>query len=336
MKVSHALELVPREGLWKLQVYSILAERMGFNNLWVSEHVHIRNCFSALSIIATSTERIGIGPGVTNPYIHHPATIAQFLATLSELAPNRVVCGLAAGDPLDLRKMFIPREKSLSRVRESFEIIRLLLEGASAKHSGNSFSTDDLKLEFNTAGRIPIYLGAQGPNMLRLAGEIADGVLINSSFPDEIASAVKLVKDGMSVRSSSLPKPQVAAHTVFSIDENGDKARKTAVPYVAFVLAGSPSRLLEKYDISQETVLRIKETLARYDWMGLYPLVSKEMLDYFSVSGTPMECNSRYEEIVSHGVDQFVFGAPIGPKTKNSIQLIAKRFLQDTSQKSPQ
>ena len=104
------------------------------------------------------------------------------------------------------------------------------------------------KLAFK-AGNIPIYMGAQGPKMLELAGEIADGVLINASHPKDFEVAVEQIKKGAEKAGRDPSEVDVTAYACFSIDKDPVKAVNAAKVVVAFIVAGSPDLVLERHEV---------------------------------------------------------------------------------------
>ncbi len=100
--VEFGIEFVPQNPYWKTTFFAMQAEKMGFDYTWITDHFNNRNVYVSLSMVANYTDKIKLGPGVTNPYLSHPVVTAQAVATLTELAPGRIVCGLGVGDKTTL------------------------------------------------------------------------------------------------------------------------------------------------------------------------------------------------------------------------------------------
>jgi len=163
--------------------------------------------------------------------------------------------------------------------------------------------------------------------MLALAGKIGDGVLINACHPKDVESAVNRVKEGVCEVGKQFSELDVAAYTSFSVHEDLKKATKAAVPVVAFIVAGSPSQVLERHEIDPKKAEEIREALKANDWGRAFGAVSQEMIEAFSVCGTPDTCIKRINELLKSGISQFVVGSPVGPRVRKAIDLISQKII---------
>jgi len=326
--VKFGIEFVPKDVYWRTVYYAIQAEKGGFDNLWITDHFINRSVYVTLTLILNYTERIKVGTGVTNPFLVSPVVTASNIASLNEVAPGRVVCGIGAGDLTTLEQAGVQVTKPLTAMREAVQIINALLKGEGLQNfEGTVFKVKSAKLAFKVRNPIPIYIGAQGAKMLKLAGEMGDGVLINASNPTDIKEAVELVKEGASAAGRSRDKIDVAAYTAFSIHEKEEKAFKAAIPVVAFIVAGAPDPVLEKHHINLEATKKIKGSLVKGDFQTAFSSVTREMADAFSLYGTPAQCIEKISQILKAGVTQFVVGSPIGGDVRKAIDLVVKEVI---------
>jgi len=325
---SFGIEFVPMELYWKTTYYTIQAEKLGYDSIWITDHFNNRNVYVSLSFIANYTDRIRLGPGVTNPYLVHPVITAQSVASLNEVAPGRVICGIGAGDRTTLDMVGVEMKSPLGTVREAVELIRNQLAREKKGYDGDKFKTSPgARFNFKVGDRIPIYIGAQGPKMLQLAGAIGDGALINASHPEDIKSAVEQIKKGAEGAGRNLGELDVAAYTSFSVADEEKKARKPVVPVVAYIVAGSPPPVLEKHGIPVEKAERIRADLADRNWREAFGAVGSEMIDAFAVCGTPDQCTEKIATLFKTGITHFVTGSPLGPNVKTSINLFGNEVL---------
>lgn len=185
------------------------ADDAGVDCIWIAEGRLTTDAITPMAVYAASTERIRVGCGVLPVFTRNPALIAQTLATLDFLAPGRMILGLGVWwDPI-ATKVGIDRGTKLIRAaREYLEAIRLLLERREpVTYEGEYVRFDDVFLDHNATGphQVPIYLAAVGPQMLRLAGRIADGVVLNSSHTVEATrDEVEQVRVGAEAAGRSL------------------------------------------------------------------------------------------------------------------------------------
>jgi 5,10-methylenetetrahydromethanopterin reductase len=325
--MNFGIEFVPMELFWKTTYYSIQAEKLGYDSVWITDHFNNRNVYISLSFIANYTDRIILGPGVTNPYLVHPVMTAQSMASLAEVAPDRVMCGIGAGDRTSLDTVGVKMKNPLATVRETVEIIRRQLEREKNPYEGSIYKIKaGAKFNFKVDSKIPIYIGAQGPKMLRLAGRIGDGVLINASHPDDIERAMVQIKKGVDRAGRDLNDVDVAAYTAFSVAETRKKAKKAVLPVVAYIVAGSPESVLDKHIIPVEKAKTIREGLANRDWGSAFGNVDSQMIEAFSICGSPEECVEEINNIMKSGVTHFVTGSPLGPDKKTAINLVGNEI----------
>jgi 5,10-methylenetetrahydromethanopterin reductase len=321
--VEFGIEFVPRDLYWKTTFYAIQAEKIGFDYLWITDHFNNRNVYVSLAIVSAYTERIKFGPGVTNPYLVHPVVTAQGVATLNEIAPHRVVCGLGVGDKTTLQMVNINLKKPLATIRESVHIIRETTSGRKLEMQGKIFKVSGAKMNFKIANPIPVFIGAQGPKMLALAAEIGDGVLINASHPRDVENAMKFVREGVEKTDKKLEDLSISAYTSFSIASSYDKALKAVIPVVAYIVAGSPEIILDRHGISVELASKIRDAIVHGQWKEAFSHVDNDMVEAFSICGTPENCIEKIDKLMKVGVNQIVAGSPIGPNMRKSINMIA-------------
>ena len=161
------------------------AEEAGFESLWVTERYFHEETCSLLGFLAAATRSIELGVGVVNPFTRNPALLAMAAATLDRISGGRSILGLGRSDrPVIEGRMGIPYDGSLSALEEAVVLIRRLLSGDRVTASRGRFPLDGVRLAISpTRDRVPIYLAGIGPRALRLAGAVADGVLLNAYTP---------------------------------------------------------------------------------------------------------------------------------------------------------
>ncbi len=325
--VKFGIEFVPKEAYWKTVYYAIQAEKRGFDNLWITDHYNNRNVYVTLATTAMYTKKIVFGPGVTNPFLVNPIMTCQSLASLDELAPGRVVLGMGAGDKTTLASTGIEANKQLSAVVDAITIFKAMLEGKSVTYEGSVFKVKGTKFNFKPRGQIPVYIGAQGPKMLAMAGQIGDGVLINASHPRDIDYAVSQIKNGVNEAGKSMSDVDVTAYTSFSVDKKPEKAMQAASPVVAFIVAGSPNVILERHGIELDKANQIRGALAKGDFGTAFGSVTPKMMEAFCIAGTPDTCNEKISRLLKAGITQFVVGSPVGPNVRKAIDLISEQVI---------
>ena len=316
------IEFVPEEPAGKIGYLAKLAEDVGFDTIWITDHYNNRDVYTTLAVASLLTNKVRLGTGVTNPYTRNVAVTASSIGAINELSGGRAILGIGPGDKATFDIMGIEWDKPLMRVKEAVSAIRALLGRERVSQAGMKGA----QLKFNP-GKVPIYLGAQGPKMLELAGAIADGVLINASHPDDFKFAVPVIRQGAEKAGRRPEDVEICAYASFSADKDQTKAVNAAKIVVAFIAAGSPENVLDRHGIAPEEARAISESIARGDFKSVMAGVTPRMIEAFSIAGTPEDCRSRADELLKTGVTQIVVGSPIGPNRENAIKLIGKQII---------
>lgn len=325
--MTYGIEFVPGNVNVKQVVnYCKLAESKDIDFAWITNHYNNRHCYPVLAAIAQATDSIKMGPGIMNAFTDTPAAMASFIATLNEISDGRAVLGIGPGDLSTLPKLAIEPSKPVGRLEEAVVQIRKLLAGEEIKKSGMKFfDYDGAKLTGVTLpGKkgIPVYIGAQGPKVLELAGTIGDGALINASNPKDFEVAIPIIKAAN--EKVGKKKFDIGAYTAMSIDMSEKKARNAAKIVAAFIAAGSPEPLLTRHGLDLDNVAKIKAALGKFDFKTVGELVGDKEIDAFTIAGTPDMVKQKCEDLTKAGVTQIVFGSPLGPDMTTSIRLLGK------------
>jgi len=304
------------------------AELAGFDQFWVSNDLFLRSAPVILSAVGAATERIEIGTGILNPYTINPAEIAMVAATLDELTNCRFNLGLAAGAADFLQWVGLPQQQPLAAMRETILAVRALLAGERVSLTGKFLQWEqEAYLRFEAPRITPIYLGAMGPGMLRLAGEVADGVL-PLLFPPEHYFGVKpYLDDGMQKRNRDLGSLDFAACIWVSLAEDTEAARRVLAEKIAYYGYALSPLILDRLGLSLEDFEPIKQAVTvENDIDKACGLVTEKMLK-IGVVGRPEELIDRLEPLVEAGVTHLSFGPPLGPDPLRAIELLGRSVL---------
>ncbi len=322
--MKFGVEFVPYKPIDVLAKLAKEVEKAGFEHIWICDHYHNRYVHSVLARLATETKCVKLGPGVTNPYLTHPAITAAAIATLDELCNGRAVLGISAGDPVYLATLGVKLHDPIASVEEAIHIIRELWAGKRVDFSGKIFTCRGAKLRHTPNRRIPVYIGGRRQRMLELAGSIADGVLINASHPDDLKECIAYIREGAKKSKRNFKDLDIAAYMATSVDNNIEKARSVVKTVVAFITASSPESSLEHHDISPADVAKVRKYLGNGEIQKATAAVTPDMIDAFSVCGPIAKLKARLDEIRKLDITQVVIGSPIGPEPTKVIQSIKK------------
>ncbi len=279
------------EGMVK---FSKAADRAGFDSAWVAEHYFYRDGLVAASAILSHAARLRIGTAIVNPYTRHPALLAMSIATLDEMSSSGAILGLGVGlRHIVETNLGLEWRPTLRVIGEAVEILKLLLEGKEVTYSGSVFSVARVRLwPDRPKRRIPIFIGAVGPKMLQLAGQVADGVLLTAGCsPRYLQQVHQNLRLGLSRSGRKEADLEVAPLILLAVEKDEEEAREKVRPWLS-QLFSRPARALqmlgEQADLDR--VSRIQTALSRYDLEAASKLVTDAMVDAMSVAGTPDQC----------------------------------------------
>ena len=173
---------------WRVVDLAVKAENCGFSHLWTFDsHVLWQEPYVIYSQVLSATHRMTVGPMVTNPATRDWTVTASAFATLNDMFGNRTICGLGRGD--SAVRVINGKPVTLAHLRESIGIIRGLANGEQVDYRGNS-----MRLPWAGNSRLPIWMAAYGPKALALAGEVADGFILQLADPDITAWSIAAVR----------------------------------------------------------------------------------------------------------------------------------------------
>ena len=316
-----------REGLDFVQY----AEDRGFESVWQAESRLVRDAIVPMAAYAAVTNRIHIGSGVINNWTRNIGLLASTYLTLDDLAPDRIICGIGAWwDPL-ARNVGIERRKPLTAMRETVEVLRRLLNMERVTFHGEFVHVDGIELDVVHGRRepryVPIMIGATGPKMMELTGEIADGAVLNYCVPPEYDDqALELLENGAKKSGRTLDDVERPQLVVCSVDHDHDRALDTTRELLTQYLAQQP-HIAKASGVSQGIVDEIQSILG---WPATHEqiqeakhLVPDDLILRITASGTPDEARSKVKEYQKHGAT-----CPILYPVGGDVKLLIDTFAQ--------
>lgn len=319
MRLRFGIRIPPCERLATVAETARAAEAAGFDDIWTLDSPllagRLLDPYLALAACTRTTTRARLGVAVTNPVTRHPAATACAILSLDDLAGGRAVLGMGSGDsamrtlgldPADAHGMHRGRR---ALVRETIRTLQALFAGEPATFGGRTLQLAGPRRP------VPIYLAATGPRMLELAGEIADGVIMQVGIhPPCVEDAIAAVRRGAARAGRDPTEIDVVCSTFTSVAADKALAIDRARPLAAWFYAVAP-RLVEMAgipvtqrqpsrpvfpDISHPVDHELAMAEARR-------YVSDEAVERLCLVGPPAECVWRLEELARLGVRQVFF-----------------------------
>jgi 5,10-methylenetetrahydromethanopterin reductase len=294
-----------REGMKLAQ----FAEKHGFEAVWQAESRLVRDAIVPMAAFAAVTERIKVGSAVINNWTRNIGLLAATFLTLDDLAPDRILCGIGAWwDPL-AKNVGVERRKPLVAMRETVEVMRRLLRMENVTFHGEFHHVEGIELDVvhgrREARHVPILIGATGMKMMELAGEIADGVLLNYCVPPEYnAPALEHLQQGAERAGRTLDEIDRPQLVVCSVHADRAAALDGARELLTQYLAQQP-HIAQASGVSDDVVKRIQSILGwpatREQIHQAMRFVPDDLVQRITASGTPAEVKAKVRQYVANG-----------------------------------
>lgn len=298
---------------------AILAEHLGFDSLWLPDHIILENyrricleTWSVLSALATCTKRATLGTSVTDPYRRYPAVLAQTVATLDQISRGRATLGLGAGEAMNVDPFGIPRDRRITRMKETVEILRKLWEGEMIDYVGKVFRLSKAFIQVPPIQKPwpPIYLAANSPKTRRLVGIYGDGWLAEMMSPKRYETDIREVADAARKAGRNVKDIDVTCVVSTAVSKDYDEAREAAIFQAKQRFLWWPKQLqifghhvTAEFDwnhliVDEDTSKRIEEHIHE---------VPDKPCEEVTIFGTPEDCIDKIEKYIKRGVTHFEF-----------------------------
>ncbi len=285
------------------------ADSLGARSIWIGEDIALgQETFVLTANTLMQTKNVRVGTGIIPVPVHNIATLARVGLALSEIGEGRFAFGFGIGGLQDLERHGINIRKPVTELRKTVQTLTRLWEGETVDSESEMFSLKNFGLGQANPLKIPIFLGVRGPQMLKLTGKIADGVILSGPF-DYLRNAITMVDDAaeeVGKERSSVEKV-VWVPTIPTFKGTQERIAKQVV---ALVIADTPSSVIDMLSVDRERVEKIRETVAASSPKEGAEYVDNELLDVFSISGTREHMVDRFEQLAKIGANEVVIGPP--------------------------
>ncbi len=318
---------------------AIQSEELGFHSLVFPDHTLMvppgltPNAFVLMSAIAVKTQRIVLGTGVTDFVRYHPSILAQFFATLSHIAPNRVFLGVGAGEAMNIKPFGLRWEK-FAMLKEGIEIVKRLWNGETFSYEGKAFRLDKAFLQITPTQPIPIYLGANGKKTRELAKMLCEGWMPIAGTPKTYRENLKDVIRGAERVGRKIDEIDTALQIYTAVDLDSKKAMERAKQYAGLVISAMEKVEQAGYSLDlpkdfpkkfyYENLLLTDDSIARF--VEFSSRVSEEILADFFLVGNVEEVISKIEEFSKAGVKHLMI-INVGPDPKFVNRVYAEKII---------
>jgi 5,10-methylenetetrahydromethanopterin reductase len=277
------------------------ADALGLECAWVGEHLGHRDAIACAAALLERTRRLAVGVGAISPYYRHPAQIAMGIATLRETYGDRVRLMLGLGNPGEIARLGRDRLAPARSVREAVTIVRALLTTGRAEVRGETFTAAGVRMGSVAPAPVPIYVAAVRDGMLRVAGEVGDGVSLGAAAsPRYVAHAVARARAAAAAAGRDAAALDVTCNIITAMAPSHREARARVKRQVALILAHGNDYLF-RFQPHALDAGRVRAALAAGE-EALAHAIPDETADALAVAATPNDLRSRLTAYAHAGV----------------------------------
>ena len=303
-------------------------EARGYHAAWTGEASGY-DAISLMAMIATHTERLHVGSAVLPVQTRTPVILGQSAATLNHLAPDRVVLGIGLSSKVIVGDWhglsFAP---SLQQIREAVQIIRTVASGERVSFEGKFYKVKNFRLTVPPPAKpVRVVLAALGPEMLELAGEIADGVVLNWIPPETVPSSIKHLEAGAKKAGRMLTDFEIASFIRTCVTDDPAAAREAlARDITGYTTVDAYASFFRNAGFAEE-VDAVNAAWRAGDRSGAVKQVSPRFLDGLGVVGPAALCRERIAAFSRAGLTQPVI-VPFAPGAGGDARAAQLRTLR--------
>lgn len=293
------------------------AEDANFDSVWATELY--RTAFQQLSAVSQNTKKIKLGTAVALGFVRSPLITTLTALDLDEISSGRLVLGLGTGAKRTNEMWHgISHGKPVTRIKECIELIRLFNSGL---HVGNPLSYEGEYYNISTKGyhrafkpvrdSIPIYLAGVGSNMIRAAGEVADGYLGHVVCSLRYIREVVFKNIAIGLKTSERERENFKSCSIITcaISDNKKEALEAARATIAFYATVKTYEPPFKLHGFQKETEKVRAAFFNRDIKAMIKSVSDDMVNTFAVVGSASECRNRIGEYREY-LDLPILSAP--------------------------
>lgn len=296
--------------------YAQFLEDSQFTALWMADsHQLYTDTYATLAACAVETENLDLRTGVTNPISRHPSVTANTIASINQLSNDRAALGIGAGDSGVYSIGKTPAK--VNELHEAVEKIQALLAGDIVEFNGEEFGLEQAN------GTVEVYVAAEGPVTLRMAGQVADGIMFGGGTDPEIIEelAIENIREGAELAGRSLDDIQLATLTPACVAETKEAGAKTLMHMLEPIAYHNFSHSMEEapdglHDDLEELV-EAHEFREHGDQDATPPeQLPQRLQDYlgnrWAIAGPPEYCKDRLRALDDIDVDHVMITFPTG------------------------
>jgi probable F420-dependent oxidoreductase len=312
------------------------AERLGYTDAWSLEADGI-DCFAPLAVVGAATS-MRLGTAIANVFTRGPATLAMCAAGIAEVAPGRFCLGIGAGSqPIVESWNGGVFGRPVTRVREMTQFLRRALGGERVAFRGETFAVDGFRLSRPPEHAIPIYVAALRPGMLRVAGEVGDGVIINWLSADDVPTSIAVCREAAGRAGRDPAALEITARLLINIDPPSPQSDLAVRRHVTAYLNVPVYRAFQEWLGRAEALGPMWNAWQSGDRRAAVAAVPERVMNDLIIRGSMETIRAHVQRYLDAGVDTAFLALSTleqDPARRRAIQLDALRALASATRPS--
>jgi probable F420-dependent oxidoreductase len=278
------------------------AEGLGYTDAWSFEIDGV-DAFTPLAAVGLASG-MRLGTAIANVFTRGPATLAVSAAGLAEIAPGRFCLGIGAGSQVIVEAWNGGAfQRPATRVRETAQVLRRALDGERVVFRGETVSVDGFRLSRPPAHRVPLFVAALRPGMLGVAGEVADGVILNWLAPDDVPRCVAVVREAARAAGREPAGVEVAARLFVHVDSPSAEADMVARRHITAYLNVPVYRAFHEWLGRTAALGPMWQAWERGDRRGAVAAIPPEVIDQLILRGGAHAIRKGIARYFDAGID---------------------------------
>jgi 5,10-methylenetetrahydromethanopterin reductase len=285
------------------------AESLGADGIWVGEDIgRGHDIFALTTAMVLRARGVRVGTAIIPVTIHDITVLARAGRTLSELGEGQFVLGIGFGGMQDVHSLGIQIDKPVTALHEIIKTLRRLWAGETVTAECELFKLSDYSLALKRPISLPVFMGIRGPQMLRLAGQIADGVILSGPTA-YLRYAIDVLHDQAEKGGRDFNSIERVVWVPTIPTFKGLDA-VTAKKVIALVVADTPDQVIGLTDVDTQQVELIRKSVRDGGPSQGAAYVTEEIMDTFSVTGNCMHMVDQFDAMAKIGATEIVIGPP--------------------------
>lgn len=291
--------------------YARGAEELGYEGFWVTEESG-KNAFALLPLLARDTSSIGLYTGIVSYYTRTPMLLAMSTQTIWDMSEGRFGLGIGTGGiGFLVQGHGLELERPVGRARETVEIVRRFLTEERFSYEGEWFNVERFHLREGPIDQhVPIYLAALGPQMVRTAAKYFDGFITNWVTEESLIEFKELVREGCEQVDRDPSEVKIIALEMTTADPDNAESMDAMRRGCAFYFASEHYHHISEISGFGDEAREIHAVWQERDYRKAASMVTDEMLEKFTLTGTRSKCEERLAWLLAEGVYPIIYPVP--------------------------